>query len=232
MAAGRRHQLQKRYVLLPNTAIIDIVRGQLADINPAFSADRYRRRQQILVLYPEMRNTKRPKLIGNLVDIVSKNGTLLLNVGPKPDGTFADTGSQHFPENRTISGVNGEAIYGTRPWKIFGEGPTDVPDGHFTDTKRAISRPGYPLHYVRPQYALCHLSWTSVRRDPDSFARIEYEALYRQNFKCADRRLDQTASNGRGTRTACACDARSGRVLCAGSKLARRPETGDGMTKV
>ena len=32
--------------------------------------------------------------------------------------------------------VNGEAIYGTRPWKVFGEGPTEVVEGSFTDTKR------------------------------------------------------------------------------------------------
>jgi len=33
--------------------------------------------------------------------------------------------------------VNGEAIYRTRPWKVFGEGPTDIPEGAFTDTKRS-----------------------------------------------------------------------------------------------
>jgi alpha-L-fucosidase len=33
--------------------------------------------------------------------------------------------------------VNGEAIYGTRPWKIFGEGPTQIAEGPFTDTQRA-----------------------------------------------------------------------------------------------
>ncbi|HVC80619.1 MAG TPA: alpha-L-fucosidase C-terminal domain-containing protein, partial [Chloroflexota bacterium] len=32
--------------------------------------------------------------------------------------------------------MNGEAVYGTRPWKIFGEGPTQVVGGSFTDTKR------------------------------------------------------------------------------------------------
>lgn len=32
--------------------------------------------------------------------------------------------------------VNGEGIYGTRPWKIFGEGPTQVVSGSFSDTKR------------------------------------------------------------------------------------------------
>ena len=32
--------------------------------------------------------------------------------------------------------INGEAIYSTRPWKIFGEGPTEVAEGEFTDTKR------------------------------------------------------------------------------------------------
>ena len=32
--------------------------------------------------------------------------------------------------------VNGDAIYGTRPWRTFGEGPTEIPEGYFSDTQR------------------------------------------------------------------------------------------------
>ena len=76
------------------------------------------------------------EIVGDLVDIVSKNGALLLNIGPRPDGTIPE------PEQEILRGIgrwlatNGEAIYGTRPFSVFGEGPTQVVEGSFNDTKR------------------------------------------------------------------------------------------------
>jgi alpha-L-fucosidase len=68
-----------------------------------------------------------------LVDIVSKNGNLLLNVVLRPDGTLD-------PEVETMLGqlsgwfaVNGEAIYGSRPWLVYGEGPLNVKGGPFKE---------------------------------------------------------------------------------------------------
>jgi alpha-L-fucosidase len=76
------------------------------------------------------------QIIGDLIDIVSKNGCLLLNVGPKPDGTIPKEEAEILREIGRWLAVNGDAIYGTRPWKIFGEGPTKITEGHFTDTDR------------------------------------------------------------------------------------------------
>lgn len=61
-------------------------------------------------------------LIGALADIVSKNGNLLLNVGPRPDGTLRNEEVKTLKEIGHWMKVNGEAIYGTRPWETFGEG--------------------------------------------------------------------------------------------------------------
>jgi alpha-L-fucosidase len=75
------------------------------------------------------------RLVDDLVDIVSKNGCLLLNIGPRADGTIPDEAQETLLSIGRWLRVNGEAIYSTRPWKISGEGPTGTAQGHLSEGK-------------------------------------------------------------------------------------------------
>ena len=66
-----------------------------------------------------------------LIDTVSKNGTFILNIPGKPDGTIDSKEIAVLDKITEWMQRNGEAIYATRPWKIYGEGPDMVKSGSF-----------------------------------------------------------------------------------------------------
>jgi len=78
-------------------------------------------------------------VITNLIDIVSNNGNLLLNIGPRPDGTITEEETNVLLETGAWLNINGDAIYGTRPWKISGEGPTESANGSFAEQDKPFT---------------------------------------------------------------------------------------------
>lgn len=118
------------------SAIFDIERGQAAAIRPYFwqTDTAVAKTSWGYVQNQDYKTVS--DLVGDLVDIVSKNGALLLNIGPRPDGTIPEAEEELLLGIGRWLNINGEAIYGTRPWKVFGEGPTQVVEGSFNDTKR------------------------------------------------------------------------------------------------
>ncbi|WP_445192899.1 alpha-L-fucosidase [Sphingomonas sp. Tas61C01] len=74
------------------------------------------------------------EVIAMLADVVSKNGNLLINVVQYPDGALPPESRKFLAEMTGWMAVNGEAIHGTRPWKVFGEGPTQVAAGAFKES--------------------------------------------------------------------------------------------------
>jgi len=83
------------------------------------------------------------ELISLLVDVVSKNGNLLLNVGPKADGTISEGQWKKLIGIGEWLEVNGEAIYGTRPWTTYGEGPSTDRYKLTSEDVRFTTKDGY-----------------------------------------------------------------------------------------
>ena len=141
-------------------AVPDVERGQFAEIKPFFwQTDTAIARNSWC--YTEGNDFKPAKgLICDLVDIVSKNGTFLLNVGPKPDGTISEQDTAVLTEIGEWMAVNSEAIYGTKVWRKFGEGPTKIKEGQFTDGAEKVFTPEDIRFTVKGENLYCTvLSW-------------------------------------------------------------------------
>ncbi len=124
----------KDYAMQDHSAVLDLERGQLSDTRPlAWQTDTSVSNKSWGYINND--TLKSPEfVVDQLIDIVSKNGNLLLNIGPRSDGTIPEEVQHVLLDVGDWLNVNGEAIYGTRPWRIYGEGPTKVAAGSFHDT--------------------------------------------------------------------------------------------------
>ena len=130
-SSAKRHQepvlTYKQESMPANAATLDIERGKLDTLRllPWQTDTSVSVHSWGYVEHDEYRTAK--SLIHQLVDTVAKNGNLLLNVGPKSVGTIHDEARAVLLEMGAWLGLNGEAIYGSRPFTVFGEGPTKGP---------------------------------------------------------------------------------------------------------
>jgi alpha-L-fucosidase len=122
----------------PEACVQDVERGVLSGINPrpwqtdTSNGDWY---------YADGYTYKTgPDVIRMLADIVSKNGCLLLNVVLYPDGSLPPESQALLADLTPWMKVNAEAIHGTRPWKVFGEGPTETASGAFQENAEYTAR--------------------------------------------------------------------------------------------
>ena len=113
--------------------ILDIEKSQLPDI-----ADEPWQTDTCIgsFFYDVRQQYKRPEhIIEMLVDIISKNGTMLLNILQKPDGSIDDETNFLLHQLAAWFEICREGVYSTRPWKTFGEGITRVTVEGFREDK-------------------------------------------------------------------------------------------------
>lgn len=122
----------KSDAVMYNCAIFDRERGQLENISPYIwqgeTSTAYNSWS-----YCTTNHFKKPEIIAcNLLDVISKNGCFVLNLGPKADGTFCLEEKYIISEIGKWTKKNEEAIWGTQPYKVFGEGKKQK-GGSFTE---------------------------------------------------------------------------------------------------
>ena len=168
------------------SGLVDIEAGQLGDLASfVWQADNVLDWNSWAYLtHPDYKSAGR--IIRQLVDIVSKNGNLLLDVGPRPDGTIPDEIEARLRQIGAWLRINGEAIYETRPADRYGEGPTHLKSGAFgSDRKldltaqdlRFTTRPGaFYIHVLGAPGSKVRV--TSLKRDtPLSFDTLRNATL-------------------------------------------------------
>ena len=114
-------------------AVVDIERGQFAGVQPFHWQTDEAVALNSWCYTPGNRYRPAAEILQDLVDIVSKNGNLLLNIGPKADGTIPEQDAAILREMGALLRQNGEAIYGSGVWRLYGEGPTQITEGEFAN---------------------------------------------------------------------------------------------------
>ena len=117
-----------------NTIVLDIERAQLPNIRTlAWQTDTKVSLDENWCYIENDKLKKTVDILDVLVDIVSKNGNLLLNIGPTRRGEIPDEYRDLLLSMGAWLATNGEGIYATRPWVTFGEGPTRAPGGRASE---------------------------------------------------------------------------------------------------
>lgn len=117
------------------SGIVDVERGKFTQAKPYYWQTDTATARNSWCYTTDLDYKSSRELICYLVDVVSKNGNLLLNIGPKPDGSIPDEDKQILLDIGKWLSINGEAIYGSRCFRIAQEGPTREVEGPFSDQK-------------------------------------------------------------------------------------------------
>ncbi|MBR2889240.1 MAG: alpha-L-fucosidase [Oscillospiraceae bacterium] len=138
----------KHQAFPPGVGVFDVERGALTDISPVPWQTCTAIGKQSWGYRADNEYKSSRQIICDLIDIVSKNGRLLLNVGPRADGTLTPEERQVLEDMGRWMEVNGEGIQDTVPWFRFGEGRINNDGGFFRDNEeKAYTGQDYRFTY-------------------------------------------------------------------------------------
>ncbi|MDQ8202808.1 alpha-L-fucosidase [Pelagicoccus sp. SDUM812003] len=141
-------------------------------------------------VYEEGRYKSVSQVARMLADIVSKNGNLLLSIPIRGDGTLDEAEIAFLEGLADWMDINGEAIFSTRPWKIYGEGPSteEEPEaGHYGGAKDVREAPytAADIRFTTKDEAL----YAIVMQHPDSDQTITIKALGSDSDLASDKTI-------------------------------------------
>ncbi len=157
--------------IFDGAAVFNMERGKLAGINTEYWQTDTSISKKSWSFVENDNFKSATHVIHDLIDIVSKNGNCLLNLGPRPDGTIPPEAEGLLLAQGEWLDINGEAIYGTRHWERFGEGPTVAASGGFSD-KEQDAFGSEDFRFTRKPNAIyaIELGWPGVEATIKSFA--------------------------------------------------------------
>jgi len=123
----------KHDAMMFGTGIIEIERGKFADAKPFYWQTDTSVANNSWCYTDSLEYKTSKEIINSLIDVVSKNGNMLLNIGPKADGTIPQEDQNILMDIGAWLKVNGEGIYGSKVWRKPQEGPTKEVEGQFID---------------------------------------------------------------------------------------------------
>src|SRR5258708_783033 len=153
--------------LPPGTALVDIELGKMSEQTYyEWITDTTVDDGQAWGYMKDAKYKSATELVQYLVDNVSKNGYMLLNVGPKPDGEIPEEAQVTLKGIGDWLAINGEAIYDTVPWHQSSEGPTIMNvAGAFSDTKEKVRYTGEDFRFTVKDNVLYAISLAWPTKD-------------------------------------------------------------------